>query len=65
MVLRPQTYFLQHYSPTVPKAERLGALLNDDDLVTMALPDEEEGYGEWIDADDLDALFAHLAEAHA
>lgn len=43
------------------KAERLGTLLNDADLVTMALPDEEEGYGEWIDADDLDELFAHLA----
>lgn len=43
------------------KAERLGALLNDADLVTMALPDEEEGYGEWIDADDLDELFAHLS----
>lgn len=47
------------------KAERLGALLNDDDLVTMALPDEEEGYGEWIDAGDLDELFAHLAGDHA
>lgn len=44
------------------KAERLGALLNDGDLVTMALPDEEEGYGELIDADDLDELFAHLTE---
>jgi SNF2 family DNA or RNA helicase len=42
------------------KAKRLGALLNDADLVTMALPDEEQGYGEWIDADDLDELFAHL-----
>ena len=42
------------------KAERLGALLNDGDLVMMALPDEEEGYGEWIEAEDLDALFAHL-----
>jgi SNF2 family DNA or RNA helicase len=47
------------------KAERLGALLNDNDLVTMALPDEEEGYGEWIDAGDLDELFAHLANDHA
>ena len=44
------------------KAERLGALLNDGDLVMMALPDEEQGYGEWIDADDLDDLFAHLTE---
>lgn len=42
------------------KAERLGALLNDDDLVAMALPDEEVGYGEWVDADDLDELYAHL-----
>lgn len=42
------------------KAERLGTLLNDADLVTMALPDEEDGYGEWIDVDDLDELFAHL-----
>lgn len=42
------------------KAERLGTLLNDADLVTMALPDEEEGYGEWIDVDDLDELFGHL-----
>ena len=25
----------------------------------MALPDEE-AYGEWIEPDDLDALFAHL-----
>lgn len=44
------------------KAERLGALLNDADLVSMALPDEEEGYGEWIDAEDLDELFTHLAD---
>lgn len=42
------------------KAERLGTLLNDADLVTMALPDEEEGYGEWVDVDDLDELFGHL-----
>jgi SNF2-related domain len=42
------------------KAERLGAMLNDPDLVTMALPDEEE-YGEAIeDVGDLSALFAHL-----
>lgn len=45
------------------KAERLGTLLNDADLVTMALPDDEEGYGEWIDVEDLDELFAHLAPA--
>jgi SNF2 family DNA or RNA helicase len=45
------------------KAERLSLMLRDEDLVTMALPDEEEGYGEWIDAsdpDDLEVLFAHL-----
>ena len=42
------------------KAERLGAMLNDPDLITMALPDEEE-YGETIeDFGDLSALFAHL-----
>jgi SNF2 family DNA or RNA helicase len=42
------------------KAERLGSMLNDPDLVTMALPDEEE-YGEAIeDVSDLSALFAHL-----
>lgn len=42
------------------KAERLGSMLNDPDLVTMALPDEEE-YGEAIeDVNDLSALFAHL-----
>jgi SNF2 family DNA or RNA helicase len=42
------------------KAERLGAMLNDPDVVAMALPDEEE-YGEAIeDLDDLSALFGHL-----
>ena len=42
------------------KAERLGAMPNDADLKTMALPDEEE-YGEAIeDVSDLSALFAHL-----
>jgi len=41
------------------KAERLSLMLSDPDLVTMALPDEE-AYGEWVEADDLDALFAHL-----
>lgn len=43
------------------KAERLSQMLDDPDLVTMALPDEED-YGEVIDdLGDLDALFAHLA----
>lgn len=41
------------------KAERLAAMLSDANLVTMALPDEE-AYGSWVDADDLDALLAHL-----
>jgi SNF2 family DNA or RNA helicase len=41
------------------KAERLAAMLSDENLVTMALPDEE-AYGSWVDADDLDALLAHL-----
>lgn len=42
------------------KAERLSQMLDDEDLVTMALPDEEEGYDEQIDVDDLEALFGHL-----
>jgi SNF2 family DNA or RNA helicase len=41
------------------KAQRLASMLADPDLVTMALPDDE-AYGEWIDPEDLDALFAHL-----
>jgi SNF2 family DNA or RNA helicase len=43
------------------KAERLSQMLSDPNLVAMALPDEES-YGEWIDPDDLDALFEHLGE---
>ena len=42
------------------KAERLALMLDDEDLVTMALPDEEEGYGDDIDTEDLEALFGHL-----
>lgn len=42
------------------KAKRLAELLSDPALVTMALPDEE-AHGEWIDSDDSDVLFAHLA----
>lgn len=44
------------------KATALGNMLNDPDLVTMALPHEdEEGYGYALDdAEDLQALFAHL-----
>ncbi len=43
------------------KAERLSEMLSDPNLVTMALPDED-AYGSWVDADDLDALFAHLSD---
>lgn len=43
------------------KAERLARMLSDPNLVTMALPDEDS-YGDWIDPDDLDALFAHLGD---
>ncbi|MDQ2984382.1 MAG: DEAD/DEAH box helicase [Actinomycetota bacterium] len=43
------------------KAERLAAMLSDPNLVTMALPDEDS-YGDWIDPDDLDGLFAHLSD---
>jgi hypothetical protein len=43
------------------KAERLSEMLSDPNLVTMALPDDE-AYGDWIDAEDVDALFAHLAD---
>lgn len=43
------------------KARRLGDMLDDPDLVTVALPNEED-YGPPIDDDseDLEALFAHL-----
>jgi len=43
------------------KAERLSLMLSDPNLVTMALPDEDS-YGNWIDDEDVDALFAHLAD---
>jgi hypothetical protein len=36
-------------------------MLSDPNLVTMALPDEES-YGNWIDDEDVGALFAHLAD---
>lgn len=42
------------------KADRLSRMLEDANLVTMALPDEDD-YGELIDVEDLDALFAHLS----
>lgn len=43
------------------KATRLGQMLNDRDLATMALPDEED-YGEAIeDLGDIAALLEHLA----
>lgn len=42
------------------KAERLGRMLNDPDIATMALPDDED-YGPPIETEeDLAALFAHL-----
>jgi SNF2 family DNA or RNA helicase len=41
------------------KAERLAAMLADESLITMALPDEE-AYGEWVEPDDLDVLLEHL-----
>lgn len=41
------------------KAKRLGEMLSDRGLATMSLPDEE-GYGEWIDTEDVSALFRHL-----
>ncbi len=45
------------------KARRLGDMLDDPDLVTMALPDEDD-YGEIIeDVADLRALFEHLEDA--
>ena len=44
------------------KAQRLSQMLDDEDLVTMALPDEEEGYSDIIDTDDLEALFGHLRD---
>jgi hypothetical protein len=42
------------------KAARLGEMLNDPSLATIALPDDED-YGPPIDDDlDLEALFRHL-----
>lgn len=41
------------------KAVRLSQMLSDPNLTTMALPDED-AYGEWVEPDDADALFAHL-----
>jgi SNF2 family DNA or RNA helicase len=42
------------------KAERLGAILEDEDIASVALPDDED-YGRAIETDDdLSALFAHL-----
>lgn len=42
------------------KAERLGAILEDQDIATMALPDEDD-YGRAVETEeDLAALFAHL-----
>ncbi len=42
------------------KAERLGNMLEDPDIVTMTLPDDED-YGPAVDEEaDLTAVFAHL-----
>ncbi|MDB5574941.1 MAG: hypothetical protein JWR80_117 [Bradyrhizobium sp.] len=41
------------------KARQLGAILSDDAIATMALPDDDD-YEEVIAPDDLAALFAHL-----
>jgi SNF2-related domain/Helicase conserved C-terminal domain len=41
------------------KARRLGVLMDDDAIATMALPDDDD-YEEVIAPDDLAALFAHL-----
>ena len=42
------------------KAERLGQMLEDDDISLMALPDDED-YGPALETEeDLEALFAHL-----
>lgn len=42
------------------KAERLGAMMDDHDIATMALPDEED-YGPAVDSvEDVNALLRHL-----
>jgi hypothetical protein len=42
------------------KAERLGAILEDNDIATIALPDDED-YGRVIENDaDLAELFRHI-----
>jgi SNF2 family DNA or RNA helicase len=46
------------------KAERLGEMIDDPNLASVALPDDED-YGDVIDdPDDLVALFAHLRGDH-
>jgi SNF2 family DNA or RNA helicase len=54
------------------KAERLGEMMDDPDILTMALPDEDDledvetGFGRPIDLDeDVAALFAHLRGQNA
>ena len=44
------------------KAEAMAEVLADPNLVTMALPDEDEP-GMNVDDEDLEAVFAHLAGA--
>lgn len=45
------------------KAKRLAEVLSDDQLQAMSLPDEESGYGEWIDDEDAEAVLQHLRNA--
>lgn len=46
------------------KARRLGNMLEDPDIVTMSLPDEDD-LGRAVETEDLEALFAHLrGQAH-
>lgn len=46
------------------KARRLGAILRDEDIATMALPDDED-YRAVISEDDLAVLYAHLQDRDA
>ena len=59
-LLTDETVDLAVDSRVRDKAERLGEMLDDKDLATVALPDDED-YGPPIDDDmDVEALFRHL-----
>jgi hypothetical protein len=59
-LLTDETIDLTVDSRVRDKAELLGEMLNDRDLATVALPDDED-YGPPIDSDlDIEALFNHL-----